>query len=160
MGRIIRQISFLLLLWAITPAVAAPLESLFILKQGELHQDEIWTGKILLVSDVIVPEGRTLSIAPGTWLVFNEADFDNHGKHTERSELIVDGTLIAQADSIALYSLGDAPVQEYIRQHGEPEAITIAPQPVEPSDLTNDWRKYKHNYALLWVVVYSLWLIL
>lgn len=140
-------------------ANAASLESLFTIKQGELTQDENWSGKILLVSDVVVPPGRTLTIAPGTWLVFNEADFDNRGKHARQAELIVNGSLIAESDDILLSLLSGAQVQKYIQQQGPVDTVTIAPQPVTGNDLTQDWKKYKHNYALLWAMIYSLWLI-
>jgi hypothetical protein len=64
------------------------------IKAGVLEQDETWSGEILVVERVEVPEGVTLTIKPGTVVKFKHY---RHG-YTEPARWIgldVDGKLIA-----------------------------------------------------------------
>lgn len=161
MGRVIL---FLLLLlhnlsaWAETRTYV----DLFHFHQGILQSDEVWSGKNLILGDVIVPENLSLTIAPDSWLVFNEADLNNAGNKPERPELIVFGKLIKPSgtDAIHLFSLSDPTVQNYIQQNTAEKAIAIAPNEETLADLEKNLHESKRYYAWLWVAVYSIWLIL
>ncbi|MCK4411154.1 hypothetical protein KAV67_02615, partial [Candidatus Bipolaricaulota bacterium] len=69
---------------------------------GTLHRDETWSGTIRVTGDVYVPRGRTLTILPGTNVLFTpREDTTPHsqGLHNcpdSKAELIVEGTLRAQ----------------------------------------------------------------
>lgn len=54
-------------------------------KSGELSADEIWSGTIIVESDVIVPKGSALTIDRGTKVKF-----------AKNAKMVVDGTLFAE----------------------------------------------------------------
>jgi hypothetical protein len=60
-------------------------DSKAIRKSGELTEDEIWTGTIIVEDDVIVPKNDTLTIDRGSKIKF-----------TKNASLIIDGTLFAE----------------------------------------------------------------
>jgi len=64
---------------------------------GTLDSDETWSGDVSLEGDITVPEGVTLTILPGTTVAF-PAFFDStySGENSSQSELIVNGTLLAE----------------------------------------------------------------
>ncbi|RLB38485.1 MAG: hypothetical protein DRH12_12825, partial [Deltaproteobacteria bacterium] len=66
-------------------------------RMGTLEWDEMWSGTIQLDGDVVVPEGVTLTILPGTRIEF-PANFDSSycGTNINSTEFIVKGTLICQ----------------------------------------------------------------
>lgn len=87
---------FLLLGFAIQPVLA-------ITTSGTLTQDEIWTGKVLITGDVVIPEGITLTVLPGTFITFSGDGSDNDVETVALNELwlgkcnlIVEGDLIIQ----------------------------------------------------------------
>ena len=59
-------------------------------KSGELTENEVWSGRILIAGDVIVPEGKTLTIRPDSVVGFDPIT----GVH----QLIVQGSLYAEGD--------------------------------------------------------------
>ncbi len=67
--------------------------------RGELYADETWSGDVYVTGDVIVPEGITLTVLPGSTVNFlRNRDDTLSGLDTSRSELIVRGVLIADGD--------------------------------------------------------------
>lgn len=64
---------------------------------GSLVSNETWSGVVDLEGDVIVPEGITLTILPGTTVTF-PALFDAtfSGNNTSKTEFIVNGALLAE----------------------------------------------------------------
>jgi hypothetical protein len=53
-------------------------ECVFIEKEGELTQDEVWEGNIFVTDNVEVPKGITLTIKPGTIVKFKHSrDYKN-----------------------------------------------------------------------------------
>ncbi len=159
MGRVI---ALVFLVSVSSHAGAVSIYDVFTIKHGVLHDDETWTGKVLLLSDVVVPQENTLTLAAGTWLVFNGADMQNLGQDPARPELIVKGRVVRNggADSVSIMSINDPRVQDFI-QAAMPaaEAVTIAPQNADLTPLKTEWRNYKRRYAILWAVLYSLWLV-
>ena len=59
-------------------------------KSGELTESEVWAGKILIAGDVIVPEGKTLTIRSDSVVGFDPI--------TGVYQLIVRGSLYAEGD--------------------------------------------------------------
>ena len=59
---------------------------------GMLTGDETWSGSVTITGDVIVPEGITLTIAPGTQVTLNAG---------LGLELLIDGTLVAEGTESA-----------------------------------------------------------
>lgn len=58
-----------------------------------LARDETWHGEVRVAGSVVVPKGVTLTIAPGTRILFERIDVDGDG--VGDSELYVEGTLVA-----------------------------------------------------------------
>ncbi len=79
-----------------------------ITRKGTMTSDEIWSGTVILQGDVTIPAGITLTIAPGTTVLFAElADATFGGLDSSRTELIVNGSLICegtQSEPIVLTS--------------------------------------------------------
>ena len=82
--------------------ILAP-SALAITTSGTLAQDEIWTGKVLITGDVVIPKGITLTIQPGTLITFSGDGSDNDVETIvlnqlwlNKSNLIVRGDLIVQ----------------------------------------------------------------
>jgi len=63
-----------------------------------IHGNEKWSGKVHIIGDVIIAEGGTLTIEPGTTVKFSVRDHFRSGQDTKRCELIVRGKLIAKGD--------------------------------------------------------------
>ena len=67
---------------------------------GPLRCNETWSGTIYISGDVTVPVGKTLTIGPGTKVVFTANSDDQHGGiNSGKCELIVYGTLNAIGNS-------------------------------------------------------------
>ena len=60
-------------------------------KSGTLTSDEYWSGEIYVDGTVIVPEGVTLTIEPGTKILFKH---DRNYKTFNRGSLLIDGGTI------------------------------------------------------------------
>lgn len=161
MGRIIVVVC-LCLFYNYALADTQKYADLFEFKQGKLQQDETWSGKVLLLSDVIVPEGIHLHIRKDSWLIFNEADLSNFGNNPNRPELIVNGQLSKPdgRNDIKIFSLGDDEVQEYIRSTLDSEIAIIKPKEEPLTDLKDNLQESKRHYAWVWAALYSIWLIL
>ncbi len=67
----------------------------FVSKTGEITSDEIWSGEIYITGDIIVVEPATLTILPGTKVIFSAHSDDQH-------------------------SGGEVPMDEWIAQHDDP----------------------------------------
>lgn len=77
---------------------------------GVISSDTIWNTNLLLTGDVTVPAGVTLTIENGV-TIFAAADSDdqNGGKWTDKTELIVFGTLLVNGNEAApVYFTSDA----------------------------------------------------
>jgi len=62
---------------------------------GTLSTNEIWDsnihGNIMITGDVIIPEGKSLSIVQGTTIKFTTSDQSRGGEDKNKPEIIVDG---------------------------------------------------------------------
>ncbi|RLA97759.1 MAG: hypothetical protein DRG83_15375, partial [Deltaproteobacteria bacterium] len=68
---------------------------LAITTSGTLTENETWSGTVVLTGDVTVPEGVTLTIEPGTQVIFPARSDDTGGGDPNVTELIVNGSLVA-----------------------------------------------------------------
>ena len=70
----------------------------------------------LVTGDVTIPNGITLTISPGVQVRFmQESDDQFSGFYINKSELIIDGSLVAigtETDSITFLSHSDAPTDQ------------------------------------------------
>ena len=71
-------------------------------KSGELAENEVWAGRILIASDVIVPEGKTLTIRSDSVVGFDS--------ETGTHQLIIQGSLYAEGkpDRMIIFGLLDS----------------------------------------------------
>jgi len=84
---------------------------------GVLQADETWNDEIVKITgDLIVPEGMTLTVAPGTTVEFLALNDDMAGGHNpDRAELLIQGSLIAEGTA-------DEPIVFTRRGAGTPAA--------------------------------------
>ena len=69
-------------------------------RAGTIVSDETWSGTVELQGDVMVPQGVTLTILPGTTVEFPQFfDITLGGDDNSRSELIINGSLMAEGES-------------------------------------------------------------
>ncbi|HEY60874.1 MAG TPA: hypothetical protein G4N92_09390 [Anaerolineae bacterium] len=61
--------------------------------QGELRKDTLWEGEVLVVDNIFVPEGITLTILPGTHVRFQH--YRGYKEPWKRLGLDVFGTILA-----------------------------------------------------------------
>jgi len=92
-------LSFIVVLAGCMP-VTGPLQV-----HGELFGDHVWQGDVLIIGDVTLPAGATLTILPGTVVRFQPAD-DSPGNRSDHpyfpgSELNINGTLLAEGKPAA-----------------------------------------------------------
>jgi len=158
MGRIKTERIVLLLLWLCWTAAAAADNTGLQFKQGELSSDETWGGKIFLVSDVLVPEGITLTIENNTWLIYNDADFANIGDDPQRPEILVDGVLdVKTRSSIKSISASDPDVVALLPNNVR--KVNIEPADVDLAPLQRRWRDWRRHYSYVWSIIYSIALV-
>ena len=137
-------------------------KDLFTFKQGEIQKNEVWSGKILLLGDVVVPAGVDIEIKDNAWLVFNEVDLQNVGVKPEEPELIIHGDLYRPSgeNNVQMFALGDPQVQSYINSQMDKETIVVQPTDEPMQDLKQDLNKSRRYYSLIWAFMYTFWLII
>ena len=133
--------------------------SSFVVKFGELEQDEVWNGEILLIGDVIVPEGKTLTIEPGTKIRCTDEDILAAGKHPDKCEIIVKGKIKAlgsidnpikissnySENSLKLYPLDSST-----------KIVRFKPYKIETKELKDEFASFRTGYFVLWTLIYAL----
>lgn len=60
---------------------------------GIIASDTTWSGRAVVVGDITIPSGKTLTIAPGTQVEFASSDALHGGADTDRCEVLVYGRL-------------------------------------------------------------------
>lgn len=129
------------------------------LKKGTLTHDEIWSGKILLAEDVVVPEGITLTLNDGTWIIINNFDPENRGYYPDRTELIVKGSLdITNKASLMIMPVTDPRLRPFLSASAD-ETRAITPLPYDAKELQRHWRDYRHQYSIVWSLMYGILLL-
>ncbi len=87
-----------------TDSITVTFDSSLPTTEGEIQGDETWSGAgpILLTGDVLVPEGTTLTIAPGAEIRAQQlVDHNRGGLDRSRIELIVEGALDLQGTDLS-----------------------------------------------------------
>ena len=80
-------------------------------KSGELTESEVWAGRILIAGDVIVPEGKTLTIRSDSVVGFDPIT----GIH----QLIVRGSLYAEGDPDRMIIFGSLGTETELPKTGD-----------------------------------------
>lgn len=62
---------------------------------GNVDSDMLWSGEIIVVGDVTVTAGNTLTIEPGTTVRIARGDLEDSGDDTTKVEIDIQGTLVA-----------------------------------------------------------------
>ncbi|MBU0573295.1 MAG: hypothetical protein ABIJ26_02655 [Candidatus Margulisiibacteriota bacterium] len=128
-------------------------------KFGELEKDEVWEGEVFLIGDVTVPEGRTLKILPGTKLVFDERDILESGKKKDQCELIVYGSVEAEAnpnEPIKIVSLSGLKAGKIVDAK-DVKVLRFKPYTVDTESLKQEFNSFKYSYNILWAAIYVMW---
>ena len=158
MARLIKKIS----LWIVI-SMSVYSQSVYdnvILKQGKINKNETWSGKIILTGDIIIPTDITVTIKPNTWLIFQTQDHHHLGNDPNKIEIIVEGNLIAEEQSsIQLINTQNPKFKEFLNQFSS-TIYTYNAKPVSTKKIESQWRSYKHQYAIMWALMYSLAVIL
>ncbi len=61
--------------------------------------DTTWTGTVYVSGDVVVPAGKTLTIAPGTQILLADADILSSGQYANQIEFIVEGRIVSSGSA-------------------------------------------------------------
>jgi len=153
------SIFLLYLIPAIIIANSGSIYNELTIKNGTINQNESWSGKIILTGDVTIPNGITVTVMPDTWLVFQTQDHTPIGKNDKKVEVIVLGNFIKSDNSIKLMTTQSPLFQDFLNSY-EQSNIPITAKPVSTKEIESKWRSYKHQYAIIWAVMYSLAIIL
>lgn len=74
---------------------------------GTIYRDMTWEDDIIVLGDITVPSGITLTINSGVAVSFAAMDAESAGTSSTKSELIVNGTLKADDAAFSAVSKGD-----------------------------------------------------
>ena len=132
-------------LWLITIFGLQPLFSTEA-KRGYLKENEIWSGEIHIDGDIVVPEGLTLEIKPGTRLLYENISTQNYGENPDRAELIVYGNLKLPEDQ-TIQSFNRLKIDQ------DTQILKIAPYQVDVKGLQEEFNTFRWQYLTLWSVL-------
>ena len=111
----------------------------------------------MLLGDVLVPRGRTLTLLPHTRIILNDVDLNNLGELKNKPELIIEGSLRqplkGEGEVKFLNAQAEVVLPDFSRQTKLSNMVEIVPQEVDLSPLGSDWRNYKRLYPFLWTVI-------
>ncbi len=79
--------------------------------EGAVTHDTTWLGRVVVAGDVLVPEGITLTIAPGTDVMFmsSESSKIEPAFLSMQTEIMVRGRLVAEGEKGKEITFGPAP---------------------------------------------------
>ena len=122
-------------------------------KSGELKEDEVWSGNILLVGDVLIPKGKILEIKEDTVIFCSDSDVNNLGLDPGKSEIIVYGKLKAKGNK-------ETPILIASDIGGlEKEEIVIIPEKPDTEKVLSEWKTFKWQYMVFWSIISALVLL-
>jgi hypothetical protein len=115
---------------------------IFLGSQGlalELVQDRTWSGQISLNEDIVVPLGKTLTIAPGTQVETNGNKIIAYGQvnilgQTDQ-EITFHNTLMTLNSTI--------------------EVVRVKPYDIDTKILKDEFAVFKIQYAILWSLLFA-----
>ena len=79
--------------------------------EGAVTRDTTWKGRVLVAGDVLVPEGVTLTVAPGTEVMFMSSESSKIEPVflSMQTEIMVRGRLVAEGEKGKEINFGPAP---------------------------------------------------
>lgn len=158
MGRIVLTVLWVSMFQSL---VAQTIYDDFQIRSGRLTSDQTWQGKNILASDVLIPENITLTLAPNTWLIYNNNDTRNLGQYPDQVELITKGTLRqSPTEPATILPISDPEIQEMITKYDSSESVVIRPEAIDTEPLHRKINQHKRHYIVSWTAIYSIILIL
>ena len=133
------------------------------IKMGTVTANEVWSGDIAIVGDVIVPTGATLRILPHSHLYFSPTDLSKGGKDPHKTEIIVHGSLLMDPEPgapIHTSLMDQNDLIQTIEQNPNTQHIVFYPYTVETEKLREEFSHFSHNYFSYWTLVFYAWIIL
>ena len=126
----------LFFIWIISVGASEVVFDKFTLQTESLSIDKTWSGVNVIAYDITIPKTVTLTLAEGTWLIFNS------------TKLNVEGTLKNLGAKIS--HIDEPDTQAYL------QAYTLAPEPVSLEPLKKTWWNYRVQYAVVWSVIFAI----
>jgi hypothetical protein len=129
------------------------------IKFGELEQDEIWEGEILLIGDVVVPEGNTLTIMPGTKIISTDDDVLKGGNHPDKCEIIVKGKIKAMGNKAQPIKISANYSEESLKLYpldSSTKIVRFSPYKVDTEELKDEFASFRNGYFIMWSLIYAI----
>ncbi|MFC1754985.1 hypothetical protein ACFL96_16600 [Thermoproteota archaeon] len=117
------------------------------IKHGILEKNEIWSGTVRVIGDVVVPKGLTLEIKDNTVLFYEKSDIKNYGDNPDIPELVINGTLIKGNIYSSEQGYTMIPRDKAIKE------IRIVPYSVDTKILRDEFSAFKLQYAVIWTLL-------
>ena len=152
-------IGLLLLEVGATGVSATPIQDV---KMGTINANETWRGKILLLGDVEIPPGITVSVEPGTQIVVYPLDLTESGQSPRNPEIIIQGNLQLESKKdypIEFMPLDEFPVKPLKLFNSSTRLIQFQPYHVDLVPLRQDFHKFQSQYFVFWTIIWGIqWL--
>ncbi|MBU1026671.1 MAG: hypothetical protein KKA31_02960 [Candidatus Margulisbacteria bacterium] len=115
-------------------------------------KEVVWSGEIELKNDVVVPEGTTLKITPGSKIYgsYEQADGTVSPKEWK---IIVKGSLIAEDTLIDPMPHGLSAIR--IPIDSNIQSIKIAPMKIETQKIKDEFAVFRTQYVVLWALLFG-----
>ena len=105
----------------------------------ELSQSELWSGRVDLIEDVVVPAGLSLTLAPGTQVTTNGHQIISYGTVNILGE---------PQNQVEFHHFTTTPGTSL-------EVIKIKPYDVDTQILEEEFDTFKVQYAILWSLLFA-----
>ena len=131
----------------------------FSIVSGTVPSNQTWSGKVIVIGDVRIPPGTTVTVLPGTWLIFNDFDATASGNLPGKPELVVDGilkTIGSPSSPVEVLNIHDQKVEQFLKTAVTGKTMTVSPTAIDTEPLRSQWKEHKHQYAILWAIANSL----
>ncbi len=115
-------------------------------------KEVVWSGDIELKNDVIVPEGTTLKIMPGSKIygLYEQ----NDGTITPKDwKIIVKGNLIAEDILVDPMPRGRSSIR--IPIDSNIQSIKIAPMKIDTQKIKDEFAVFRTQYIVLWALLFG-----
>lgn len=129
-------------------------------KHGRIAANEEWKETVYIIGDVTIPEGVTVTILPGTTILFSDHDILALNNPAE-CELIVSGTLeqLATPEHPIVFEKIGPNGEITALDRGKTQHITFYPYEIDTQILRDEFRSFKNEYLVLWSIIYAMWIL-
>jgi hypothetical protein len=117
----------------------------------------VWSGKVELKNDIIIQEGSTLIIMPGTKINciydYNDQEFS-----PKEWKIIVKGDLVARGEADNPVTFNPMPrglSSIRIPVDSRIEQIVIAPHKIDTEEIKKEFSAFKTQYLILWTLLFG-----